>query len=109
MSIWFPVKIWLVKDGKYHSCCREELVGVTFERVPAPTLVKENKSHGLRFQISHPSDHRYASFFSKHSLITYHDSLAQLCARYWASTEGVCVHTPTMHTYILLEDGHIYY
>ena len=79
-----------------------------FERAPAPALIKENKSHGLGFQISHPSDHRYASFFSKHSLVTYHDSLAQLCAGYWESTEGVCVHTSTMHVYILLEDGHIY-
>lgn len=65
-------------------------MGVPFERVPAPALIKENESRGLGFQISHPSDHRCASFFSKHSLITYHDSLAQLCAGYWESTEGVC-------------------
>ena len=36
MSIWFPVKIWLVKDGKHHSWCREELVGVPRGRQRSP-------------------------------------------------------------------------
>lgn len=99
MSIWFPVKI-LAGQSKMENTTPAAGggtgAGSDFERVPAPTLVKENKSHGQHFQDLPIRPQVILASLANAPLVTYHDSLL-VCAGCLTSAEIVCVHTPTMH------------